>query len=134
MNKGFTLVELLAVLFILSVITIVAVHSVITTNKKSKENDIEQFKKTVENAAEVYVETHLDLPQVQNLKDNGIELCIQIKKLINGTEENGSVGLLNANLKNPENGIEITSLNASVKATKQNNEIIYEYKNSNNCT
>ena len=31
MNKGFTLVELLAVLFILGIITIVAVPNVITT-------------------------------------------------------------------------------------------------------
>lgn len=133
MNKGFTLVELLAVLFILSVITVVAVPSVIMTNKKTKENDIKQYQKTVENAAEVYVETHLDLPQVQNLKNNGEQLCIQIKKLINN-DENGSAGLLNPNLKNPENGIEIVSINASVKASKQNDEIIYEYKNSNNCT
>ena len=68
MNKGFTLVELLAVLFILSVITIVAVPNVITTNQKSKEKDIAEFKKTVENAAEVYVETHLDTDWVVNLK------------------------------------------------------------------
>lgn len=134
MNKGFTLVELLAVLFILGIMTIVAVPNVITTNKKSRENDIIQFKKTVENAAEVYVETHLDLPEVQNLKNNGTVLCISTQKLITNEEGIEGIGLLNSNLKNPENGIEIMSLNASVKVTKNNNEIIYEYKDSNNCT
>lgn len=133
MNKGFTLVELLAVLFILGIMTIVAVPNVITTNKKSKENDIIQFKKTVENAAEVYVETHLDLPEVIALKEQGIELCIPTKRLITSEESSGSVGLVNSSLKNPENGIEIVSLNASVKAKKINNEIVYEYKDSN-CT
>lgn len=134
MNKGFTLVELLAVLFILSVMTIVAVPNIVTTNQQSKKNEIEQFKKTVENAAEVYVETHLDLPEVQNLKNNGIKLCIPIKKLITSEESSDGVGLLNPNLKNPENGIEIMSLDASVRAIKSNNEIIYDYKNTNNCT
>ena len=131
MNKGFTLVELLAVIFILGIITTVAVPNIVTTNKKSTENNITQFKKTVENAAEVYVETHLDLQAVQDLKNNGTELCIPIKRLI--TNEDNS-GLLNPNLKNPENGVEIISLDSSIKATKNNNEIIYEYKDSNNCT
>ena len=134
MNKGFTLVELLAVIFILGIITTVAVPNIVTTNKKSTENNITQFKKTVESAAEVYVETHLDLQAVQDLKNNGTELCIPIKKLITSEESSDGVGLLNPNLKNPENGVEIISLNSSIKATKNNNEIIYEYKDSNNCT
>ena len=134
MNKGFTLVELLAILFILGVMTIVAVPNVITTNKKSKENDIEQFKKTVENAAEVYVETHLYLDEVKNLKNGGGSYCIDIKKLIADRETSEGVNLLNPNLKNPENGTEVSLLEASVLATKTDDEIIYEYKASNNCT
>lgn len=134
MNKGFTLVELLAVIFILGIITTVAVPNIVTTNKKSTENNITQFKKTVENAAEVYVETHLDLQEVQDLKNNGTVLCIPIKRLITNEDNPDGVGLLNPNLKNPKNGVEIISLNSSIKATKNNNEIIYEYKDSNNCT
>ena len=128
MNNGFTLVELLAVLFILGVITLVSVPNVITTNKKSKENDIKQFKKTVENAAEVYVETHLDLPEVHNLKNNGIELCISTQKLITSDENGDTAGLINSNLKNPKNNTEISSLYASVIAKLEDGEIVYTYR------
>ena len=44
MKKGFTLVELLAILVILGVITLVAVPSIITSNKKSKDQEYEKFK------------------------------------------------------------------------------------------
>lgn len=131
MNKGFTLVELLAVLFILSVITIVAVPNVITTNEKSKEKDIAEFKKTVENAAEVYVETHLDTDWVVDLKKNGNPHCININDLIVDKETGTGVNLLNPNLKNPENDTEVVSLNASVDVYKEYDEIKYKYKNSN---
>ena len=134
MNKGFTLVELLAVLFILSVITVVAVPNVIITNKKTKENDINQFKKTVENAAEVYVETHLSLDWVKKLKTNGGNYCISIKNLIDTEGNTGSANLLNPNLKNPENDTEVSKLDISVLVTKNDDgEILYEYKNSDNC-
>ena len=132
MNKGFTLVELLAVLFILSVITIVAVPNVITTNEKSKEKDIAEFKKTVENAAEVYVETHLDTDWVVNLKNNGTPYCININDLIVNNVTGAGVNLLNPNLKNPENDTEVVSLDASVDVYKNEyGEIEYKYKNSN---
>lgn len=127
MNKGFTLVELLAVLFILSVITLVTVPNIVVTNEKSKENDFREFKNTVENAAEVYVETHLDLPGIVNLKSNGQELCIPIRDLAITDSGSGSAGLLNQNLINPRNGINVMSLNASVKVRKENLELIYEY-------
>ena len=134
MNKGFTLVELLAVLFILSVITVVAVPNVIITNKKTKENDINQFKKTVENAAEVYVETHLSLDWVKKLKTNGGYYCISVKDLIDTEGNMESANLLNPNLKNPENDTEVSKLDVSVLVTKNDDgEILYEYKNSDNC-
>lgn len=126
MNKGFTLVELLAVLFILSVITLVAVPNIVVSNEKSKENDFREFKKTVENAAEVYVETHLDLPEINNLKTYGQELCIPIRDLAL-TDTGSGAGLLNQNLKNPMNGIDVMSLNASVIVRKENLELVYEY-------
>lgn len=133
MNKAFTLVELLAVLFILGVMTVVAVPNVITTNQKSRKNDIEEFKKTVENAAEVYVETNLKLKEVQDLKNNGFQLCITKDKLLPNVNK---AGLLNPKLKNPENGIEIekNEIQFSVLAQKQENEIIYTYHQNNNCT
>lgn len=124
MNKGFTLVELLAILFILGIIIIISVPNIINTNEKSKEEDINQFKKTVENAAEVYVETHLEDVNVINLKNDGTDFCIPKDALINDN-------LLNPNLENPESSKSISEENFSVLAQKQYNEIKYEYKSSN---
>lgn len=134
MNKGFTLVELLAVLFILSVITIVAVPNVVNTNKNSKEDEEKQFKKTIENAAEVYVETHLENQEVINLKQGGT-YCIPLSKLLPSSDTNQGAGLISQNLKDPD-GNPITSLTSSVSvlATKVDGEIKYEYKESANCS
>lgn len=133
MNKGFTLVELLAVLTILSVITLVAVPNVITMNKKTRQNDIEQFKRTVENAAEVYVETHLDLEWVQELKNNNVSHCIDIKDLIVDMDKSKGSSLLNPNLKNPENNTAVSSLTVSILVKKVDNELVYEYQDGS-CT
>ena len=128
-NRGFTLVELLAILFILGVITAVSVPNIMDTNKKSLEKEIVQYKKTVENAAEVYVETHLDLDEVINLKNNGTDLCIPISNLIVG--EDGSAGLLRRNLVNPSNNKKVTELNSSVLAKKNGDVISYTYRDVN---
>ncbi len=112
MKNGFTLVELLAVLVVLGVITLVSVPSIITTNKKSIENDYNEFKRTVENAAEIYIETHPD------------------KKPSNQTQVSVSMlkhsGYLETGLVNPKNG-EISE-NAYVLVSKTGNSYTYEYK------
>ena len=61
MEKGFTLIELLAILVILGVITLVAAPAIVSTNKKSLENDYKEFKQTIENAAEIAMEHNLGL-------------------------------------------------------------------------
>ena len=42
MSKGFTLVELLAILAILGAVILVSVPSIVTSNKKSQENNYTQ--------------------------------------------------------------------------------------------
>lgn len=126
MKKGFTLVELLGILMILGVITLIAAPAIVSTNKKSIDNDYEEFKKTIENAAEVYVETHLDDIDVINLKNNGLSMNIDGSTLI-------SSGLINGGMKNPKvkpegNGNEkIANQSISVTASKEGNVIKYTY-------
>ena len=114
MKKGFTLVELLAVLVILGVITLVAVPSVITTNQKSVENEYNEFKKTVENAAEIYMETHIDQkPGVGETKS----ISVKVLK---------DAGFINSNLTNPKTK-NVISDDDTISVKKENGTITYTY-------
>ena len=118
MQKGFTLVELLAILVVLGIITIIAVPNVIKTNQKSVENDYNEFKKTVENAAEIYVETHPDIKE--KIGTDGFQISIIDLK---------EAGLINENLINPKNNngnIE----NAIVIVKREEDTLIYTFKES----
>ncbi len=114
MNKGFTLVELLAVLVILGTITIIAVPNVITTNQKMAENDYNEFKNTVENAAEIYMETHIDQKPVA-----GETKHISIKTL-------KDAGFINSNLINPQTK-NIISDTDTITVKNSNGTITYTY-------
>lgn len=123
MNKGFTLVELLAVLFMLSVITVLTVPNIVETSKKSRENEIKEFEKTMENAAEIYVETHQNSSEVINLKQNGTSFCISTETL----KENG---LVNENLKDPSTNMSLGGTSGAVIVTNSSNELSYKYERS----
>ncbi len=105
-NKGFTLVELLAVLVILVAIMSIAIPSISSSLERSKSRQEESKKRILESAAELYVtdhrnninkdtctiklETLLDEnyidkdaaegPNGEDLKDN----CVKYKKEANG--------------------------------------------------
>ena len=118
MKKGFTLIELLAVLVIIGVITLVTVPNIINTNKKSVDNDYKEFKQTVKNATETYV-----------------ELRPEFKEKINGSTEItlkdvAEAGLLNKNMINPKTGKEIKDANYIVTVTKNGNNLEYKFKES----
>lgn len=57
-NKGFTLVELLAVLVILIAISSIAIPSISSSLERSKDKQTNAKKKLLESAAELYVTDH----------------------------------------------------------------------------
>ena len=119
MKKGFTLVELLAVLVILGAIILVAVPSLISTNKASEENEYSECKTTIENAAEAYVESHPD--KYADLK-NGTTTSVTIS-----TETLVSAGLVEGNMVNPQTGSRIIN-EASYVSVKNNSGVLtYTY-------
>ena len=59
-NKGFTLVEILAVIVILGLLVTFAVPNIIKTAKKSKDNMFENKVGMIEKAAELYIEDNHD--------------------------------------------------------------------------
>lgn len=122
MKKGFTLVELLAVLVILGVITLVAVPNIMKTNENSRQKEIDEYKKTIENAAEIYVETHPNNQGVIGLV-NGEELCVEKDAIL-------EYGLLNKNLRNPQTSASVEDEAWSVMVKKVSDEFQYTYQST----
>ena len=114
-NKGFTLVELLAVLIVLSIIMtmiIISVNSVISSSERSL-SKIQKEK--VEEAAEVYYLKEGDMS-----KNSG---CINVQALISKGYIEGST------VTDPETGL---VMNGSVRITYEANQYNYNYQ-TNSC-
>ena len=74
-NKGFTLVELLAVLVIMIAIASIAIPTINSSLERSKKNQDEKRIKLLESAAELYVSEH---------KNNFNATCLKLSTLVNG--------------------------------------------------
>lgn len=88
-NKGFTLIETLATLIILSILFMIAVPSITTLVNKVNENRIKEDAETFIQLAKHYVEKHIEFEGGTILlkKDcNGNE-CIDMNKLSDEYEE-----------------------------------------------
>ena len=117
MNKGFTLIELIAVVIIVALISIVSVPAVVNqlvTKKQDVSNVTEQI---IFDATELYI------------NDNNIVVfdyeCVSLDKLV-------SEGYLTAPIKDAISGEEI-ELTKQVKATKINSSE-YEFLLTDKCT
>ena len=74
-KKGFTLVELLAVIVILIAITAIAIPTISSALERTKEKQNNQRKRILESAAEVFVSEH---------KNTFYATCIKLSVLSNG--------------------------------------------------
>ena len=117
-KRGFTLVELIAVMTLLSAIILVSVPVVINTLKNNDNKVYENFEKQVKQAAELYVERNRNLyPELDNI---GGSVEIHTSTLINE-------GYLKHDLENPTTGTNITDY--IVRVEVGNDEIfIYTVK------
>ena len=77
-NKAFTLIELIAVITLLALILLVSVPVVINTITKTEEKEYNEFKKAIENAAELYIEHNRDLYPELNTIGESIDLSTEI--------------------------------------------------------
>lgn len=117
-NKAFTLIELLGIIVLLGVITIVAVPSIVSSSKKTQDRDYNEFCQTVKNAAEVYIETHQDIDDIQKLKAGTITTySISIDDLI-------ATGFINSSLKNPKTN---STVSGNITVSKAGSKMSYTY-------
>lgn len=87
-KKGFTLVELLAVIVIMSILMTVAIPSVILISNKMKKNMYCTKVETVEKAAQLYGQDNIDTIQNNRTGDGS---CALLKKNASGNWVNDTV-------------------------------------------
>ena len=122
MNKGFTLVELLAVIIILGILTLITIVSVNPILKDAKKGLTDTQIDNIEEVASLYYIKYgvgLDDFELENPRD-----CINVSELI----ETGYID--KDEITNPTTGEEVLG---SVKITYNANNYIYEYQD-NVCT
>lgn len=114
-NKGFSLVELLAVIIILGLISIITVPTIINKYNENKEKQYNQLVSSLESSAKIYTENHIDI--LNNVTTQGTKITIEM--LIK--EE-----LISANTKDPKTG-EVLNKNSYVIVKLVNDKIVYQY-------
>lgn len=119
-KKGFTLVEMLAAIGILLLITILTYPSFIKLNKKTEEKFDYSIKTIVENAAKIYVDNNKELIDEKITSNNG-KYCLPVATL-------SSYDYLDTPIKKSDG--ENLNLKSCVYITKENedNNIKYIYE------
>lgn len=125
-NKGYTLVELLAVFVILGIIIMISVPAITGVINSSKDKAYDEQIKILENAARTYMsENSALLPdsgsfynvKISDLKDSGL---ISDKEIKNPNYSSGSTDNKKKNLY----------FNGCIKVTNTNNKFTYIYQDT----
>lgn len=114
--KGFTLIELIAVITLLALIVLVTVPVIINTLSKAEQKEYEDFKKLVANAAELYVERNRE--SYPDLNEIGGEVGINAEALV-------SEGYIKSDLENPINDKSIADYKIIVSV---NQDGVFDYE------
>ena len=121
-KKGFTLVELLGVIVILSIMILVTAPALLTTIKNTEDKAIEEFETTLSIAAESYIEQNrISFPQ---LNEVGGTAYISVGKLKEG-------GYIKTNLVDPKTGSVVESTSTIKTVVQPNKTRTYEYNRVN---
>lgn len=124
-KKGFTLVELLAVIILLGLLTFVVMPSVIGSIKEAKEKSYQQQLSNLKESAIRYVSDHTDI--IDEIEKNG-KYNISVNDLItNGYVRKTKDG----KIYNPVNKEEINGCFV-VENSEQYNQLTYTYMESCN--
>lgn len=119
-NKGFTLIELLGVIIILALLMIIVFPSIINSVKNSSNKTDDLTKELIYNAANLFIDDHInDFPKM-----NGSKYSIELSTLV-------GEGLLTGPIKLSGSDLDIT--NSKCIQVTYNNGYKYELKDSGSC-
>lgn len=119
MQKGFTLIELLGIIVLLGVIIVVAVPSLITSNKNAENSEKEEFNELINTACKSYINVHSDEYQAV-LTTSGKTATISVSELIDS-------GYLRETTNNPNTDVQIGKENGKVTAKNSSGKITCTY-------
>ena len=120
-NKGFTLIELIGVILLLSILAIIVFPSILSSINKSENSLNDDNKKLIVANAKEYVNDNSDL----FVKKSGNIYCIKLSTLSNAGYVQNVEGL--------KSGSSALSTDA-VKVTYNGNKFVYEYVILTNCS
>ena len=134
-KKGYTMVELLAVIIVLAILSGVGVITVNNFINASKEKSLKLQYESIEAAAKSFCSKHLldEFTPSESCKQSGKNCCTKVPGLTEtGESETCYITLDNlieenliGNLKDPKNGGYITT-STLIKITYQNNQFVTE--------
>lgn len=122
MKKGFTLLEMLAVIIIIAMLSLTMFSAVRNQIQSQKGKMSETTEKLIKSAADIYV---TERPKAYPMNSGSFYCDITIKKLINN-------GLLKSPIKDFKTGKEI-DVNKIVKVTVNGNTYEYEIIAADGC-
>ena len=119
-NKGFTLIELLGVIIILALLMIIVFPSIVNSVKNSSNKTDDLTKELIYNAADLFIDQHInDFPKTEDNK-----YIIELKELIDE-------GLLTGPIKLSGSDVDVT--NSKCLQVTYNKEYKYELKDNGTC-
>ena len=92
-RKGFTLIELIAILGVIAIIILVSAPNIINQISKTRKNSYDNFVSDLCLASEAYL-NHSKIEAAKDLKNSGDSINLSIADLMNS-------GYVKSNIKNP---------------------------------
>ena len=128
-KKGFTFIELLAIIVLIGLITLIAIPSIKLADKKIQNKNYETKKDLIKKAAENYGEDNKDILLYSTTTtytdpSNNVSypsINIKVRDLLNNGYVSKDTGLKNADILNPVTGVSI--LNEDIVVYYKNNRV-----------
>ena len=92
-KKGFTISELITVIALLSIVMVITIPRINSSIKESRADQLEEVRKMVANATEVYLDTKCGMDAYNNLIENN-EIIIYLNSM-------SECGLIESKIYNP---------------------------------